>query len=176
MKKHEFLQKIGVTKEPQAMSNSLTSAVQHNPTYTRNLGTRDRERIRARWASLIRNVSPQYNSHVNDAVHVQNISSICDVLTSEFSPFLRGQRFRFGTSQKALNLYLKFFWCLDEIKTPPPHCPVDRTVLTKAGIVGNWTQLDSVELYMQWISKLRAYASKNGYTVLQEWELAIWDG
>jgi hypothetical protein len=36
--------------------------------------------------------------------------------------------FRVGTAQKALNLYLKYLWCLGEIKTPP-HCPFDRGII-----------------------------------------------
>jgi hypothetical protein len=35
---------------------------------------------------------------------------------------------RIGLAQKALNLYLKYLWCLGEIHEPP-HCPLDSIVL-----------------------------------------------
>ena len=81
----------------------------------------------------------------------------------------------FGTSQKALNLYRKILWCLGLLRMPPAHCPVDRLVILKAKIVGNWTQLDSSEEYTQWISRLRHSAEASGYNARQYWELTAYN-
>jgi hypothetical protein len=178
MQKRRFLQKTGVSDEQQAMRNAWIAALRTrnstHPIYAEHVSSREAEMLRAKWDQLLHDISSQYNFQVSDDVHVQNISAICDVLSHEFAPILYGQRFRIGISQKALNLYLKFLWCLDLTGVPPPHCPIDGTVLQKAGIVGAWTQLDSSEVYMRWINRLREHAAANGYSTLWEWELAVW--
>jgi hypothetical protein len=172
--KHIFLHKTRVNNEDDALRNSLRAALQRNPTYAQNVGFQERSTFRVRWAELLRDISYQYSSQVDDESHLQNISNICDVMTREFGPILHGQRFRLGTSQKALNLYLKFLWCLGLNMTPPPHCPIDRIVLRVARIEGAWTQMDSREVYIQWVNSLREFARANGHQNLQEWELVIW--
>jgi hypothetical protein len=78
---------------------------------------------------------------------------------------------RFGTSQKAFNLYLKFLWRLGYIPAPP-HCPVDGVILRSAGISGSWTQSNSSAEYLRWINALRQHA---GPKSLAEWEYGEWN-
>jgi hypothetical protein len=170
-----FLQKTGVNNEENALGNSLRSALRRNRTYTPEAGFQERTALRTRWVKLLRDVSPRYTSQVDDAAHLRNISHISDTISHEFAPILYGERLRIGTSQKALNLYLKFLWCLEVHTALPPHCPIDRIVLWKAGITDAWTKLDSGEKYMQWINRLRNFALTNGYATLPDWELALWN-
>jgi hypothetical protein len=170
-----FLRKTKVDTEQAALSNAIQAALQHNPTYIPNATDRDKSALRARWAQLLRDVAPQYNRPVNDDVHVQNIRWISEILSSEFAAILKGSRFRIGASQKSLNLYLKFLWCLGRLHIPPPHCPIDRGVLQKAKIDLAWTQMDSCEVYMQWVTALRAVAVASSYGALQRWELELWN-
>jgi hypothetical protein len=175
MAKRMFLDKSRVHNEQLAMSNAIQAALQHNPTYTPNASDENKNALRARWAQLLRNLSRQYNSPVDDGAHVQNIRGISEVLSSEFAAILQGRRFRIGTSQKSLNLYLKFLWCLGRLRVPPPHCPIDRFVLQKAKIDLAWTQMDSCEVYMQCVDRVRKFAGASNYGTLQVWELTLWN-
>lgn len=173
--KQIFLQKTGVNNEENASGNSLRAALRRNHTYIPGVGFYERAALRSRWSELLREISRQYSYHVDDALHVRNIAHISDVLSNEFASILYGERLRIGTSQKALNLYLKFLWCLELNTTPPPHCPIDRLVLWQVGIVDAWTKLDSRETYMQWIDTLRNFALAKGYVTLPDYELELWN-
>ena len=67
--------------------------------------------------------------HVTDDQHVNNIKDISKYSENFSSLFVDG-RINFGIAQKMLNLYLKYQWCLGNIKEPP-HFPVDRIIQQK---------------------------------------------
>lgn len=169
METDRFLEETGVSNRDEAMRNSLRAAVQHNPVYsTRSLS--DHKTVRREWASLIRKAAEAYGHPVSDADHCATIKGISDDLSRSVGQHLRGGKLTFGTSQKALNLYLKFVWRLGDIG-PPPHCPVDGTVLRKLRLPGAWTKCDSQEEYMAWITAARRAANSR---TLAEWEYALW--
>ena len=78
---------------------------------------------------------------------------------------------KFGHAQKALNLYLKYRWCLDQAQEPP-HFPIDSIILKK--VPGferfRWTRMESEEEYKEIISAARKQAQKSGLS-LARWEL-----
>jgi hypothetical protein len=86
----------------------------------------------------------------------------------EHANALNGSRFRIGSAQKALNLYLKMLWCFDRIPAPP-HCPFDRIVLSHVPDCERikWTELDSPSEYRRIVSCARSVAGGS----LAEWEL-----
>ena len=43
---------------------------------------------------------------------MRNIVALSEGLSEDHADILAGKRFRVGTAQKALNLYLKYLWCL----------------------------------------------------------------
>lgn len=129
-----------------------------------------RQHFRSDWGELLVNESEPYRESprfVTDEQHCAVISKISEQLSSKFGQYLAGDRLRFGTSQKAFNLYLKYLWAMDEIAMPP-HCPVDSVVLARIGIFDSWTQCDSCEQYMGWINAIRKRLS------LAEWENEAW--
>ena len=94
-----------------------------------------------------------------------------------------GGKFRIGTAQKALNLYLKYGWALGIIPEPP-HCPIDSNVLAKiekcprsAGcqICPNktWTTICTTHEYLHFAQKAREAANAHGQS-LARWELEVW--
>ena len=152
---------------------SLLAALQRNKTYRDGLAEWRRSQFRAEWASLIRKEFQRYaksRSPVSDGEHCETIRRISDALACRFGAFLVGGRLRFGTSQKAFNLYLKYLWRLGVISTPP-HCPVDGIVLTEAGVSGSWTKCDAEGEYMAWISRLSTEAQPQ---CLTDWEYDVW--
>jgi hypothetical protein len=165
-----FLEALDVKTEESAMSNAIQSALQHNKTYADGLGDPKRKQFRSEWANLIRYESTRYTQPVSDVQHCDSITRISDKLSSKFGENLFNGRLRYGTSQKAFNLYLKFLWRMGKAATPP-HCPIDGIILNKAGINDKWTKCDAKEEYMNWVTTLRVKANPNS---LAEWEYDVW--
>lgn len=87
-------------------------------------------------------------------------------MSAGYGQVLVGERFRIGIAQKALNLYLKYPWCLGIISRPP-HCPFDGNILAEVGVFDNWTQMDDPMRYREWVSA----AERKAGEALAEWEL-----
>ncbi len=166
-----FLQKVGVANSKDAMRNSLRAALQRNSIYKNNISSGDRKTFRLAWAQIIVKQVQCYSCPVTDKCHCEIIEKIAEAMTNEFESILVGERLRFGTSQKAFNLYLKFQWRLGMIP-PPPHCPIDSVVLRIARLRGSWTKCDSVDEYMGWIEGLRKIALQ---VSLAAWEYDKWN-
>lgn len=165
-----FLKVDGVSNEEQALTWSINTALQRNKVYKTDEDSGRREKFRARWAKLLFEEAQTYRNPerpVPDEYHCDVIARIADTLSSEFGEILTEGRLRFGTSQKAFNVYLKYLWALNEAQMPP-HCPIDSVVLNRANINGSWTKGDSREEYMTWINQIRKRLS------LAEWENDVW--
>ena len=129
--------------------------------------------FRAEWARLLREESRSYeqpNGSILDSQHCDAIRRIADALSQNCGSSLIDGRLRFGTSQKAFNLYLKYLWRMGRVATPP-HCPVDRVVLHEVDIDGSWTKCDNENEYMGWIGVIKNKAGSSG---VAEWEHRIW--
>jgi len=98
-------------------------------------------------------IVPSYNKgNISDDTHIENIKSV-QQYTSNFDKLLTNGQFNFGISQKLLNLYLKYLWCLDIIPEPP-HFPVDRIIQQKLKYkpLIAWTKIETEEEYMSIIN------------------------
>lgn len=159
------------------MTESLKSALQQrqNTVYSRPEFGEERTDFRNVLAQVIRSEAARYrqSSRVPDAEHCEAIRRISDGLSARYGRiFLTKGRFRYGTAQKAFNLYLKFLWRLGALGAgKPPHCPVDGIVLKAAGLAGMWTYSDDQQEYMRWIEGIRKIASPLD---LSDWEYGIW--
>lgn len=82
-----------------------------------------------------------YQKPVDDNRHIENIYRLSE-FSKNFAPILRNGQINFGVSQKLLNLYLKYQWCLGFIPEPP-HFPVDRRIQETLRLlpVVSWTQM-----------------------------------
>lgn len=172
-KKQKFLQMISVSCEQDAMRNSIIAAFKRNKIYNENANPSHRKKLRCVLNSEIRSLASDYSEPITEAKHSQNILSLADSITKQFAPILISGRFKIGTAQKALNLYLKFLWCLSPTRPDPPHCPLDRIILRKAGVHGAWTSLDCIDTYKIWIEEVRKEASPKS---IANWELEQWNG
>jgi len=170
-----FLEVTGMKTEADAMREARNSALQQrqNKVYARDEMGSERTEFRFELARLIREESKVYaqpDQLISDVQHCEAIRTISDTLSRTFGDILMGGRMRYGTSQKALNLYLKFLWRLGKSGVPP-HCPVDGNVLEAAGIIGSWTKSDSEKEYFGWINDIR---KKTARLSLAEWEYKVW--
>lgn len=153
---NDFLKREHITTEASALTWSVNAAVQRNRVYASGSG---REAFRAEWRTIISEYSQPYRSasqSISDKAHCESINSIAKHLSVTFAPLLMCGRLRYGTSQKAFNLYLKYLWHLGRLISEPPHCPVDRIVLSELHIDEAWTKCDDQEQYMRWINAIRS--------------------
>lgn len=125
----------------------------------------------------------------DDEPHIGNIDNLSKKVSDKFGCILANGTFRIGISQKVLNLYLKYLWCLGEIKKPP-HCPIDREVLDKlkdecklikdeskkesANKIFDisWTELNDICEYCKIIKEAKKIVGED----LSDWELEVWGG
>jgi hypothetical protein len=165
-----FLKVDGVRTNEEALRWSINAALQRNRVYKSDDDCACRTAFRNEWARMLSEEAKAYRKPaqpISDKQHCAAIIRMSDELSSTFSDCLSEGRLRFGTVQKAFNLYLKYLWALNEIEMPP-HCPVDSVVLARIGITSPWTKCDSCEEYMDWINEIRRHLS------LAEWENEVW--
>lgn len=114
-------------------------------------------------------VQTHYYQSVDDELHLKNIREI-EAFAKDFD-FIK---LNFGVSQKLLNLYLKYQWCLDKIPVPP-HFPVDRTIQEKLGLTENqivaWTQIEDEKEYLAIIEAAKLRAKEKNISSIAELEL-----
>ena len=128
----------------------------------------------------------QYTKEVNPSQHINNIKSISEfTATSKFSQLLNNGQLNFGVSQKLLNLYLKYLWCMDVIATPP-HFPVDRIIQIilnkeakqqglKTRSITAWTQMTNESEYMEVINFAAEVLEKSKLKSLAALELHLFE-
>lgn len=173
--KQSFLKRVNVSSVQDALRNSLVASFQRNRTYKVGVQHYDREPLRRAVRKKLQNMESLYSHPVSDESHIKNIVEISDSLSTEFGYLLVGGRFRIGTSQKALNLFAKFLWCLNDNWPIPPHCPLDGRILKRISIYEPWTKLDSSKVYKEWINRLRDHARIMDFASIAEWELKAWN-
>ncbi len=165
-----------ISNEEDALKWAINAAVgvRRNKVYRNDEDYEKREKFRDRWKKLLLREAEAYRKPaqaITDEQHCGAISRIADELSSEFPKLLEGPpdkgRLRFGISQKAFNLFLKYLWKLGKAGTPP-HCPIDSVVLSAVGIDASWTACDSEEEYMCWINEIRKRLTPS------EWENEVW--
>ena len=155
-------------------SNTLMATVQRSHVYKPGVVAKRREEFQKNLREQLKKLAEQYKEVVDGETHIQNILALSAHLTARHADILEGERFRIGVAQKALNLYLKFCWCLGWIGQPP-HCPFDSRIIGKLREYDgpSWTQLDSAEEYRRLVSAAKAKAGRES---LACWELGVYLG
>lgn len=154
------------------LTMSIFAALGRSYTYKKNISDKERGNFHNALREQLTEISKSYASQVTEDEHVANIQSLSDKLSENFSGLLIDGRLRIGIAQKALNLYLKYLWCVDLIPSPP-HCPFDAVILRHLPACSdlNWTSLDSIDDYLRLVRAARK-ASKD--KPLANWELDLW--
>src|SRR5579871_1682665 len=150
-------------------SLTLMATVQRAKVYAPGVTDADKGKFQQGLRSCLERLEHSYGETVSEENHIGNIIALADRLSSEHGNVLAGRRFRIGTAQKALNLYLKYLWCLGKLPAPP-HCPFDARVIAKLPECNGvkWTALDDPEQYRKLVKAARA---KSGNTCIAAWEL-----
>jgi hypothetical protein len=117
-----------------------------------------RKNIKKEIESKLVDMSKEYLDPISEKEqekrHEENIIELSNSISEKYGTYLEGNRFRIGIAQKALNLFLKYLWCLGKIHEPP-HFPIDFIMLGKIPDCSEfqWTKLDSIDDYRDIIKK-----------------------
>lgn len=154
------------------LTMSVIGALGRSNTYPKSASEQDKNVFRIALREKLREIGDKYVSPISEEKHLQNIKKIAEDLTSNFSHCLENGRFRIGIAQKALNLYLKYLWCVGLIPMPP-HCPFDSIIIGHLPECKNfnWTVIDSIDDYQKLVNSARKKADDKP---IAEWELEIW--
>ena len=122
------------------------------------------------------NIYSKYNSEQLEKEYIGDIKYFKSAINNKFKDkhILADNNFRIGNTQKILNLYLKYLWCLGYIEYEPPHCPVDSNIIKELGEKIKWTKIDDIEIYLDLIYKIKNLAKNKNETIAQ-WELKLWN-
>jgi len=148
---------------------TILAALQRSSTYAEGVTETAKRDVRDTLKKQILNLTGQYVREVDDTTHYQNVKKLADAVSKSHTKTLKDGRFRIGVAQKALNLYLKYLWCLEQIPDPP-HCPFDAIVIGRLPDCSNikWTQVDDIEKYKRLVEAARKAAKGEP---LPAWEL-----
>lgn len=154
-------------------SLTLMATVGRADVYTPGLSEKARKAFQSTLRSQLEQIAQGYGTEVSEEAHIQNILGLSAGLTAAHANVLQGRRFRIGTAQKALNLYLKYLWCLEKIPTPP-HCPFDFQIIAKLPAYSgpSWTALDSENDYRTLVAAAKAKAQG---ILLAVWEVQTYN-
>jgi hypothetical protein len=153
---------------------SINGALGRSYTYSKSASDKDKANFRTDLRRELEKIAAKYTTTVLEQTHVSNTQNLADGLTSKYRGFLVGGRFRIGIAQKALNLYLKYLWCLGLIPLPP-HCPFDNRIIHQLPECADlkWTLIDTIADYMRLVEAATERAAPKS---LSEWELRSWNG
>lgn len=159
-----------------AFGSTLMGTAQRGKLYRDGSSDVLRDAFREALRKALERLAKQYKKKVSSHQHCANIKKLADGLSASDKGALKGRRFRIGSAQKALNLYLKFMWCLGRIERPP-HCPFDSRVLSKNPNCEKvkWTKLDSIIEYKRIAGEAEQFARTEGFS-LADWELRHYQG
>jgi hypothetical protein len=154
-----------------AFGSTLAGTAQRGNLYKKGASDTTRDEFREALRKSLERLTKRYRKRVSSAQHSANIKKLSDQLTASHKRALQGGRFRIGSAQKALNLYLKFMWCFGRIERPP-HCPFDARVLSKIPNCKKvkWTSLDSIDEYRRIVKEAEGKAKAERLS-LAEWEM-----
>lgn len=169
----------------EALAASVIAAFAHAGLYAEGASDTVKAELRGDLKRRLRGLGNAYRRETpTSGGHVLSIVRLADELSNTHAAILRGNsrgqpRFRIGIAQKALNLYLKYLWCMKVIQRPP-HCPFDRIVLDKLAkfVDGDplepWIQMDSCAEYRRYVAAAERARKAASFDSLAEWELAVW--
>lgn len=154
-------------------SLTLMATVQRGGVYRPGTTERERKAFQSALRTRLEQTAQGYVSKVSEETHIENILALSTQLSAAHPEVLQGHRFRIGTAQKALNLYLKYLWCIGKIPEPP-HCPFDFQIIARLPMYQgpSWTVLDSADDYRNLVEAAKLMARGSS---LAAWELETYN-
>ena len=151
---------------------SWNGSVQRNPTYKKGESPSYKRVIfrEGLFDYCDKELLPMYkNQEICECIHYKNIKKLKEEAEGyENGKILLGGKYKIGTAQKLLNLYLKYLWCKGMSKKPT-HCPLDGKILNHVDWPGeSWTKWKCIDEYKDAIAWIKKYT---GGEHIADWEL-----
>ena len=164
MKKKEFLLN-------EVWLLTVSGAFQRSNAYKTKVSTHLKNEFRKKLHELLVEISKEYENGVSESKHMDNIERVHSFEHESLS----NNQLNFGISQKLLNLYLKYLWCLGYIETPP-HFPLDRIIQQKLYVknMESWTKMNDKLPYLNVMKIAKEQAEKRNIS-LAELELELFN-
>src|SRR6185295_1528637 len=89
---------------------ALNGTAQRGKLYREGSTETQRRALRSALRRLLENLVEPYRNGLSETEHIANIDHLARTLSDEHADALNSGRFRIGSAQKALNLYLKLLW------------------------------------------------------------------
>jgi hypothetical protein len=153
---------------------STFGAFQRANIYKKGVTEIERKEFRGKLRKFIEDkLIEQYLNDVTETNHVLNIIALSNY-TNDFNSILKNGQINIGVCQKLLNLYLKYLWCLDKIKTPP-HFPIDSIIQKELNVLNPtpWTKMTTIEEYLRVIQVAKDLLPNKPYSSIAELELHL---
>ncbi len=161
-----------------SINTGLQTRNKTNPIYLYSkFNTIENQFLRSEIKGFLKSYLEKFNNLTEDE-HFNCIELLSSKLSENHRGILLKKRFRIGISQKIINLFLKYMWSINKIKTPF-HCPFDNRIKTELlsyyndSVLVNWTELDSMEMYNEYVKVAKKVAYTTGLEIA-EWELLTW--
>jgi len=157
------------------LSSSIFAGLARGRVYKQGISEDDKVKFKNTLKHKLSKYGKSYKTEIKDTKHTENIERFSNEISIKFGKILKGNRFRIGTAQKILNLYLKYLWVLGRI-LEPPHCPFDSIIITELGLDSEvkFTKFDSVKDYKRLVTMAVQKAKDEKLSVAQ-WELKLWN-
>lgn len=152
---------------------STMGAFQRANIYKQNISEAKKNDFKANLNTYITNLADNtYKDVISEEKHLKTIWSVSEFTKNNFNSILNNGGLNFGVSQKLLNLYLKYKWCIEAIPTPP-HFPVDRIIQKRLKVpkIYAWTQIETEKPYLEIIKHAKKVLHNSEYKSLAELEL-----
>ena len=81
--------------------------------YTQNADKEQKISFHAALHRELKSMIIKYKYEVSENQHILNIQNISDEFSLKYNSLFKNGRFRIGSAQKSLNLWLKYLWCLN---------------------------------------------------------------
>lgn len=176
MSREEAMEKLGCSKSDnlnlykkdfllgEFLMLSIAGAFSRNRVYKPNTSVSLKNELKRELKEELNLFIQEYKESVSEEKHFQNIQDLSEKISKKYSRILNAEIFNIGTTQKLLNLYLKYLWSID-IVAKPPHFPVDRIMISEVlKMKGNlsWTKFTTIDEYKSVIdfAKKRCFENK----------------
>jgi hypothetical protein len=159
--------------EAELFQLTLGAVTQRGKVYRKDLTEKIRAPVHLTIRVTLGALTPVYKKRIDEDKHISNIQGLSDSVSRKHKSVLADGVFRIGSAQKALNLHLKYRWCLGEIHEPP-HCPFDAFVLKliPGWKTKSWINIITLREYQDLVAAARKVAGGESLAV---WELGAYN-
>jgi hypothetical protein len=167
-----------------ALEKAIGAAVSRNKLYSPFVTNTMKLRVNCFWKDRLAEIGKKYiKNQYSEKEYLESIVGLKSEMNKKFHKLFTSKTdvkdevdpgYRISHAQKSISVYLKHLWCINNIKTSPTQCPIDRNILTliiNKGKIPAWTKVNSLKSHNDLIQLIKNQALIDKYDSVAEWEL-----